>query len=135
MVAILLGQKNIEVAPQRAGPGLWLDAQDFTRVTGYELKLQGFCRDDICVPAPCGEKSLVAGVAIDAAGFWRHIGNLAVSDEKASVWAFGQGAGVRDQAQAAMQAPDFELPDLDGHLHRLSDFRGRKIFLATWASW
>ena len=32
-------------------------------------------------------------------------------------------------------APDFALPDLDGRVHRLSDFRGRKVFLATWASW
>ncbi|HSY78461.1 MAG TPA: redoxin domain-containing protein [Verrucomicrobiae bacterium] len=34
-----------------------------------------------------------------------------------------------------MQAPDFELPDLDGKLHRLSDYRGKKVFLLAWASW
>jgi peroxiredoxin Q/BCP len=28
-----------------------------------------------------------------------------------------------------MQAPDFSLPDADGRVHRLSDYRGRKVIL------
>ncbi len=32
-------------------------------------------------------------------------------------------------------APDFCLPDLDGKLHRLSDYRGKKVFLFHFASW
>ncbi len=31
--------------------------------------------------------------------------------------------------------PDFLLPDLDGDLRRLSDFRGKKVFLFHFASW
>ena len=34
-----------------------------------------------------------------------------------------------------LDAPDFALPDLDGAVHRLSDLRGKKVFLTTWASW
>ncbi|TAK76433.1 MAG: redoxin domain-containing protein [Dehalococcoidia bacterium] len=34
-----------------------------------------------------------------------------------------------------LDAPDFELPDLDGRMHRLSDRRGKKVVLALWASW
>jgi peroxiredoxin len=30
-------------------------------------------------------------------------------------------------------APDFELPDLDGRLHRLSDYRGRIVILNFWS--
>jgi peroxiredoxin len=30
-------------------------------------------------------------------------------------------------------APDFELPDLDGALHRLSDYRGRIVVLNFWS--
>lgn len=30
-------------------------------------------------------------------------------------------------------APDFELPDLDGHLHRLSDYRGRIVVVNFWS--
>ena len=30
-------------------------------------------------------------------------------------------------------APDFELPDLDGRLHRLSDYRGRIVIINFWS--
>lgn len=32
-------------------------------------------------------------------------------------------------------APDFELPDLDGSPHRLSEWRGRVVVLNFWATW
>lgn len=32
-------------------------------------------------------------------------------------------------------APDFELPNLEGDLVRLSDFRGSKVVLFIWGSW
>ena len=33
------------------------------------------------------------------------------------------------------EAPDFALPDLSGRMHRLSDYRGKKVLLYAWASW
>lgn len=30
-------------------------------------------------------------------------------------------------------APDFELPDLDGNLHKLSDYRGRIVIVNFWS--
>jgi peroxiredoxin len=32
-------------------------------------------------------------------------------------------------------APDFALPDVDGNLHRLSDYRGKVILVNFWATW
>ena len=33
------------------------------------------------------------------------------------------------------QAPDFELVDLDGNTHRLSDYKGQGVFLNFWGTW
>ena len=36
---------------------------------------------------------------------------------------------------AGFPAPDFSLRDLEGHFHRLSDLRGKVVFLNLWATW
>jgi peroxiredoxin len=41
-----------------------------------------------------------------------------------------QGAG-----RTGFPAPDFSLRDLAGRTHRLSDFRGKVVFLNLWATW
>ena len=56
-------------------------------------------------------------------------------DSKHRVWYFGAEAAERGNALRSLEAPDFELPDLDGKLHRLSNYRGQKVFLLAWASW
>jgi cytochrome oxidase Cu insertion factor (SCO1/SenC/PrrC family) len=55
-------------------------------------------------------------------------------DAALSTWYFGLRADQR-QALSSLQAPDFTLPDAAGKPHSLSDFRGKKILLVTWASW
>jgi peroxiredoxin len=41
----------------------------------------------------------------------------------------------RTGKRTGFPAPDFVLPDLAGHMHRLSDFRGKIVFLNVWATW
>ncbi len=72
---------------------------------------------------------------VDLGAFWQKLGNPTVHDDSGGVWVLGTGADARNQTLAGLAAPDFSLPDLDGAPHRLSALRGKKIFLATWASW
>jgi peroxiredoxin len=55
------------------------------------------------------------------------------------VWAFGpaadRGVSTASMASGPVAAPDFRLPDLDGKLHSLSDYRGKKVLLYCWSSW
>ncbi|MBI2914170.1 MAG: TlpA family protein disulfide reductase [Chloroflexi bacterium] len=43
--------------------------------------------------------------------------------------------GLEVGPQVGMLAPDFELSDFQGGRHRLSDFRGRAVYLNFWATW
>jgi hypothetical protein len=49
--------------------------------------------------------------------------------------AFGASVNARRDDLLSTQAPDFTLPDLDGKLHSLSDYRGKKVFLFSWGSY
>ena len=45
------------------------------------------------------------------------------------------GCGLTAAPVVGYPAPDFTLTDLDGNAVRLSDFRGKVVFLNFWATW
>ena len=115
-----------------ATDGLCVTTADAERATGWTLKPEGMCRGELCVPLREGMRR---DGGVDLAAFWRMLGNPVVHDDREEVWVLGAGAGERNAALAGLHAPDFTLPDLAGVPHTLSDLRGKKIFLCTWASW
>lgn len=119
------------------GDDLWLSFEDLTAATGWERKPQGLCLGDRCVPIPPAfEREFVAADGrFNLAAFARYLEQPVVHDDAASVWLFGESASVRGQSLRSLTAPDFRLPDLDGNLHALSDYRGKKVLLLSWASW
>jgi peroxiredoxin len=42
---------------------------------------------------------------------------------------------VNRSPRTGYEAADFELSDLDGKVHRLSDYRGQIVFLNMWTTW
>lgn len=42
---------------------------------------------------------------------------------------------LQASGRASFAAPNFTLRDLSGHSYRLSDFRGKIVFLNLWATW
>jgi hypothetical protein len=115
---------------------LWCSARDAEAATGWVAKAEGLCRGPVCVPVPAGrERELVDGGRIDLAALWRQLGQPAVHSDRGHVWVLAQSARDRAAALASLEAPDFALPDPTGRMHRLSDHRGKKVLLVTWASW
>ena len=90
------------------------------------------CRADLCVPLP---QSAVGTNEVDVAAFWQKLGGPVVASEQRDVWALGAPADERNAVLAGLEAPDFTLPDVDGVPRSLSQLRGKKVFVATWASW
>jgi hypothetical protein len=125
-------------AAKPEGDNLWLSDVDLTRASGWQFKPEGACIGDVCVPIPPARAAEFVrddGRTFNLAALARHLGEPVVQDDVNGVWYFGEAAATRRANLASLQAPDFELPDLDGKMHRLSDYRGKKVLLAAWASW
>jgi hypothetical protein len=107
---------------------LKVDARAFAAATGWELKPEGACRDDRCVPLPDDPEARA-----DARVLAERIGMPLVRDELLGLWALGPEASGRALTTAV--APELVLPDWQGREFRLSSLRGRKVLLVAWASW
>jgi hypothetical protein len=72
---------------------------------------------------------------VDLIGLSRHMGQPVAASFEHATWSIGEAAEDVADRLRSLDAPDFTLPDLDGRMHTLSSFRGRKVFLLAWASW
>lgn len=137
MVTLLTETGEHEIAGVEASTeALWCSATEALQATGWTAKPEGLCKGEVCVPLPAGrEREFVAGRRINLAALWRHLGQPAVRSERGHAWVLSESARERKAALASLEAPDFTLPDPSGRMHRLSDYRGKKVFLVTWASW
>jgi len=118
------------------GDALWLSAGDLKRVSGWEFKPQGFCKGEVCVPIPDARKSeLAADGRYNLALLASLLGQPVVADQEYHAWCIGEAASERKRMLTSLDAPDFSLPDLEGKMHSLSDYRGKKVFVVSWASW
>jgi hypothetical protein len=135
---VLSAGRDVSAAriPGRPDEALWISSDDLERATGWRLKPEGLCRDDVCaIVAPADRERLVDGDAVCASGLWESLDRPVLHDHSRSVWMLGEAAADRRAQLESLEAPDFTLPDITGKLHSLSDYRGKKVFLATWASW
>jgi len=129
MTVILTPTADHDVAVR---DGLWMSPADAEKVTGWTLKPEGMCRAELCVPLP---SSAVGTNEVDVAAFWKKLGGPVIASDQRDVWALGAPAEERNAALEGLAAPDFTLPDVNGVPRSLSQLRGKKVFLATWASW
>ena len=106
--------KSLEVTPEAFFAG-----------TGWELKPEGACKADVCVPLEqSGEFDVLA--ASD------RLRMAVVHDEEAGLWAIGPET-LGGRVLLSAEAPDLVLEDLDGHPFALRSLRGQKVVIVSWA--
>jgi hypothetical protein len=128
---VLYGERSVTLNNyQNNSSDLWVRKSDLPKINDFEVKPQGACRDDLCIPIP---KDLTRGDWFNLSGFARKIGEASVSDS--NVWSFGEIPVLRGSYTNSRIAPDFAVPDRKGKIVHLSDFRGKKALVVTWASW
>jgi hypothetical protein len=102
-----------------------IDPAELAARTGWEIKPEGACKADRCVPLPDG--------ALEAGELAKRLGMALVADDEHGLWALGPEAGGRALLSAEM--PELELPDRNGRPFSLRSLRGTRIVMVAWASW
>jgi len=138
---VLYNERVVEI--ERTLPDateLWVTPADLTRVNDFVLKPEGACLAELCIPV-LQDRDSDMYVTRSNQG-WFNLTGLAdklqqayVSDFDDGVWSFGAMPLERQSFLRGGMAPDFEMADRDGNPVKLSDFRGKKVLLLTWASW
>ena len=102
-----------------------IGADRFAAGTGWQIKPQGACKGEVCVPlAPSAGFDLVATA--------ERLRMALVADERTGIWALGPES-LGDRSLVSATAPELVLDDLTGRTFRLSSLRGQKIVLVSWA--
>jgi len=138
---VIYDNRTTEVAPPPANlstDALWVTLADLKRATGFVIKPQGVCRDELCFPIPKARRSDF--LFKQKATTWFNLTEFArllrqpTAREK-DLWYFGPRPDEQNSFIGSLIAPNFKLPDMNGKQRSLSDFRGKKVLLVTWASW
>jgi hypothetical protein len=109
---------------------LEIDRDELAARTGWQLKPEGACKGDLCVPLG-GDR--VAEGPVDVRALAERLGMALVHDERRGAWALGPDSLGR--ALASAELPDLELPDRHGRPFSLRSLRGTRIVMVAWASW
>ncbi len=95
----------------------------FEAATGWEIKPEGACKRDVCVPLSDNR---------DIPSIAQRLGMAVVTDDTTGQVAIGP-ASLGGKALDTAVMPDVVLHDLDGNEVNLSRFHGEKMVLVGWA--
>lgn len=104
-----------------------ISKQEFEAGTGWQLKPEGACKGDICIPIPNA-----GGDRVDVKATAEAMNLPLVEAAEVNLWALGPDS-IGGKALATAEAPEMTLPDLDGNLFKLSSLKGKKVLVYAWA--
>lgn len=130
----VIGIDEVEVVGQRVGDRLLVSESELGRVTGWDLKAQGLCRGEVCVPVR-DRSALGPDGWIDLEHLASAIGHpIAIEPSLASV-AIGEPAAVRGASLSSLEAPDITLPTVGGGATSIREHPGKKRLVVSFSSW
>jgi hypothetical protein len=134
MATILTGDGTHEVDAVARPATLLLDPPTLREVTGWELKPEGLCHDDVCVPTRSRPDVHVEG-RIDLRVVTDLLDRPLAFDADTAVAAIGESAATRAAQLAEGHLDDIVLHDVDGRPFSWPEIGRKKKVLVTWASW
>ena len=135
-VTVLYQGRAITLSETGKGDNLLIKPEDLARINGFELKPEGACYADMCVPL--NDKLLPTREGeqwFDLTVFADLLGQAYVVDREAGVWSFAEIPAKRRNMMVDAMAPDFEVNDRKGNVVRMADLKGKKALIVTWSSW
>ena len=133
---VLYEGKTITLSETGSGEGLLISPEDLSRINGFELKPEGACYEDLCIPLTKNLLVTESGKQwFDLAAFAELLEQPYVVDHEAKVWSFAEIPAKRQNMMVNGMAPDFEVIDREGKVIRMADFKGKKALIVTWSSW
>jgi len=124
--------RPVDTTARIDGDTVTLSPEAVQRALGWELKPAGLCRGEICIPV---RDDRIGDGGIDLQALADALDRPLALDAQNHAAALGASVKQRREQFASLEAPDFELPDLDGVMHKLSDYRDKKVLLVAYASW
>lgn len=107
---------------------LTVDRDELAARTGWELKPEGACKGDVCIPGIAAPD----GPTVDLNTITEPLGMAIVHDDELGLWALGPET-IGGRALATAEAPNLTLPTVDGDPFELRSLRGRKVLLVAWS--
>ncbi len=106
---------------------LTIPTAQFEQATGWQIKPEGACKGEVCIPLPELKTDMLDVSKIADAM------QMPIAEEPAANrWALGP-ASIGGRALVTAKAPELELPDVHGNVFKLSSLLGQKVIVYAWA--
>lgn len=104
----------------------------FEKGTGWQIKPEGACKGDVCIPLPNTAFTNADRDNIDIRAIADIMQMPVAESPDEGLYALGPEC-IGGRALTTAQAPELELPDVDGNVFKLSSLKGKKVVVYAWA--
>ena len=134
LLTLLHGEQLLSVKAGKDSNPL-LNSEQIFKLCGWQLKDEGLCKEGQCIALGRYRCTDPESLFLTVTALAELLQLPMAVDVSQSVVCLGEPAAQRAEKLNSLQAPDFTLPNLQGEMHQLSHYRGKKVLLIAWASW